>query len=68
MALRSILPPNLLSGDGGSCFPLMVVVALGEPGVPVVSWARRAGETATRMDATTVINVAALECFIAVVA
>src|SRR5512139_1001714 len=27
-------PPNFGSG-GGSCFPLMVVVALGEPNVPV---------------------------------
>jgi hypothetical protein len=29
-----ITPPNFGSG-GGSCFPLMVVVALGEPSVPV---------------------------------
>ena len=28
-------PPNFGSG-GGSCLPLMVVVALGEPGVPVI--------------------------------
>ena len=34
-ALRSILPPNFCGG-GGSCSPLIVVVALGEPGVPVV--------------------------------
>ena len=34
--VRSILPPNFGSG-GGSCAPLMVVVALGEPGTPVVS-------------------------------
>src|SRR4029453_2628175 len=33
-----ITPPNVGSG-GGSCFPLMVVVALGEPGVPVICWA-----------------------------
>ena len=33
-----ITPPNG-SGGGGSCSPLMVVVALGEPGVPVISWA-----------------------------
>ncbi len=31
-----ITPPNFGSG-GGSCFPLMVVVALGEPDSPVVS-------------------------------
>src|SRR6266487_3298875 len=30
-----ITPPNFGSG-GGSCFPLMVVVAPAEPGVPVV--------------------------------
>ena len=37
-----ITPPNFGAG-GGSCLPLMVVVALGEPGVPVVwicPWAR----------------------------
>jgi hypothetical protein len=34
MALRSILPPNVVSGGGGSCSPLIVAVALGEPGVP----------------------------------
>jgi hypothetical protein len=33
-----ITPPN--SGSGaGSCLLLMVVVALGEPGVPVICWA-----------------------------
>jgi hypothetical protein len=33
-----ISPPN--SGSGaGSCLPLMVAAALGEPGVPVTSWA-----------------------------
>src|SRR5712691_7125408 len=31
-----ITPPNFGSG-GGSCLPLIVVVAPGEPGVPVVS-------------------------------
>ena len=34
-ALSLITPPNFGAG-GGSCFPLIVVVALGEPGVPVV--------------------------------
>jgi hypothetical protein len=33
-----ITPPNVGSG-GGSCLPVMVVVALGEPGVPVICWA-----------------------------
>src|SRR5262245_7082626 len=34
-----ITPPNLGSG-GGSCLLSMVVVALGEPGVPVICCAR----------------------------
>ena len=34
-AVSLITPPNFGSG-GGSCLPSMVVVALGEPGVPVV--------------------------------
>jgi hypothetical protein len=38
VTLSSITPPNF-SGGGGRSFPLMVVVALGEPGVPVISWA-----------------------------
>ena len=34
-AFSLITPPNFGSG-GGSCLPLMVVVALGDPGTPVV--------------------------------
>src|SRR5258705_2462206 len=37
-AFSLITPPNFGSG-GGSCFPSIVVVAPGEPGVPVVCWA-----------------------------
>ena len=37
-AFSLITPPNFGSG-GGNCFPSMVVVALGEPGTPVVCWA-----------------------------
>jgi hypothetical protein len=37
-ALSLITPPNFGSG-GGSCFPVIVVVAVGEPGTPVVCWA-----------------------------
>ena len=44
-----ITPPNFGSG-GGSCFPSMVVVALGEPGVPVTccaaAWLTIASEPA----------------------
>jgi hypothetical protein len=35
VAVSLITPPNFGSG-GGSCFPSIVVVALGEPGSPVV--------------------------------
>src|SRR5262249_6137796 len=31
----SLITPSNFAGGGGSCFPSMVVVALGEPGVPV---------------------------------
>ena len=41
-----ITPPNFGSG-AGSCFPLLVVVALGEPGTPVIFWAM-AGTAASR--------------------
>ena len=42
-----ITPPNFIGG-GGICFPSIVVVALGEPGVPVVCICARA-EGATAM-------------------
>jgi len=42
-AFSLITPPNFGS-CGGSCFPEMVVVALGEPDVPVISWAVTARE------------------------
>src|SRR5438094_10678725 len=45
-----ITPPNFGSG-GGSCFPLIVVVAPGEPGVPVV-WICARVKGATAMMAT----------------
>jgi hypothetical protein len=50
-AFSLITPPN--GGDGGgSCFPLIVVVEPGDPGVPVVSTARAgaAASRATRID------------------
>src|ERR1700674_955834 len=43
-ALRPILPPNGCGG-GGRYFPSIVVVALGEPGTPLICWAC-AGATA----------------------
>src|SRR6266481_8756403 len=42
-AFSLITPPNFGSG-GGSCLPSMVVVALGDPGVPVVCWAMTPGK------------------------
>src|SRR4029077_2664338 len=37
-----ITPPKFGSG-GGSCLPSIVVVAPGEPGVPVICWAKAFG-------------------------
>src|SRR4029453_534835 len=47
-ALSLITPPNFGSG-GGSCLPSMVVVALGEPGVPVVCTCAGAEDAAAMM-------------------
>src|SRR5438046_10439798 len=47
-------PPNFGSG-GGTCFPLIVVVAPGEPGVPVVCICARA-EDATAVAAAASIT------------
>ncbi len=55
-----ITPPNFASG-AGSCLPSMVVVAPGEPGVPVISWACMMDETVitaltrNKLDANVVI-------------
>src|SRR5216683_400885 len=38
LASSLITPPNF-GGSGGSCLPSMVVVALGEPGAPLICWA-----------------------------
>src|SRR4051794_32676254 len=48
-------PPKAGSG-GGSCFPSIVVVALGDPGVPVIVWAI-AGQAAPEASA----NAAAID-------
>src|SRR4030095_12097158 len=50
VAASLITPPNFGSG-GGSCFPSMVVVAPGEPGVPG-GWICAGAEGATAMTAT----------------
>src|SRR5512135_3407697 len=45
-AVSLITPPNFGSG-AGSCFPSMVVVALGEPNSPVTCWANAGKAAAT---------------------
>src|SRR6476660_9933686 len=50
-AVSLMTPPNAGSG-GGSSLPSIVVVALGEPGVPVVwTWAMTEGEAAIKAPA-----------------
>src|SRR5258708_36164579 len=52
-ALSLITPPNF-EGGGGSCFPLIVVVALGEPNMPVTCAAAGAmASAAASKNATT---------------
>src|ERR1700726_2896855 len=46
LASSLITPPNF-GGSGGSCLPSIVVVALGEPGVPVICWAKAFGPSDT---------------------
>ena len=49
-------PPNFGSG-GGSWVPGMAVVAPGEPGVPVVPWARAAMVAhTTRLEAVAIVE------------
>src|SRR6266581_1648870 len=45
LALSLITPPNLVGG-GGSCLPSIVIVALGDPGVPLICWAIATGARA----------------------
>jgi hypothetical protein len=45
-----IVPPNG-AGGGGRYLPSIVVVALGEPGVPVVCWAKVEPTVRARMEA-----------------
>src|SRR3974390_1132833 len=42
----SLMTPSNFIGGGGSCFPSIVVVALGEPGTPLICCATT-GEVAT---------------------
>src|SRR5271157_4832949 len=50
-AFSLITPPNFGSG-AGSCFPSIVVVALGEPGTPLTCWALVGIVTSTTKTAT----------------
>src|SRR6476661_10387232 len=60
VAVSLITPPNCGSG-GGSCFPSIVVVAPGEPGVPVVCTCAFA-EGATAATATASIPARRICC------
>jgi hypothetical protein len=48
-----ITPPNF-GGGGGSYFPSSVMVALGEPGTPMICWAR----TALAVNNQVTVNIA----------
>src|ERR1700757_393906 len=56
VAVSLITPPNFGSG-GGSCFPSMVVVAPGEPGVPVVWICARAEGATVKMAAASIARM-----------
>jgi len=49
-----ISPPNFGSG-AGSCFPSIVVVAPGDPGVPVICWAP--AETEASKDIVSAVKI-----------
>src|SRR5881396_410049 len=42
----SFITPPKGRGGGGICFPSMVTVASGEPGVPLICWVQAEGATA----------------------
>src|SRR5208282_903853 len=52
-AVSWITPPNG-TGGGGSCFPLIVIVASDAPGTPLICWAeaRRAASAVKEMTTT----------------
>src|SRR5437762_13546335 len=51
LTLSLITPPNGMGG-GGICFPSIVTVALGAPGVPLICWVQAEGAAATRAAAS----------------
>src|SRR5438034_11313873 len=62
-ALSLITPSNFGSG-GGSCLPLMVVVALGEPNSPVTCCATQYEAWSIKATPTTAIATTCLTAFI----
>src|SRR4249919_1725014 len=62
-AFSLITPPNFGSG-GGSCFPLIVVVALGEPNSPVTCCAVQHKEWNVKVTPDTAIATTLLIVFI----
>ena len=56
VAFSAITPPNFGSG-GGSCLPSSVVVALGEPRVPVTCWAPADTTTPSARDRPSMANL-----------
>src|SRR5436305_7752007 len=59
-ALSLITPPNF-GGGAGSCLPSMVIVALGEPSVPLTCWAFAADQG---VEPRTMLNDSALTILI----
>src|SRR6266404_3300850 len=51
LTLSLITPPNGIGG-GGICFPSMVTVASGEPGVPLICCVQAEGATAMTAEAS----------------
>src|SRR5229473_1616312 len=62
-AFSLITPPNFGSG-GGSCFPLIVVVALGEPNSPVTCCAMQVEERIANPTPDSAIATTCLTAFI----
>src|SRR5438045_5258186 len=63
LASSLITPPNG-RGGAGSCFPSIVVVALGDPGSPVICWAVVEGATAITAAAIVALKITYLIGFI----
>src|SRR5205823_10006194 len=62
-ALSLITPPNGIGG-GGICFPSIVTVELGFPGVPLICWAWAEGATAITAAASVALKITYLIGFI----